>query len=104
MKDRAPLHPDAQPTTIGALLTRAAGRHGAREALVDPYRRLTYGDYLLEVDRIAWGLARIGVVRGQHVALWLENCVEWVLIELAVLKLGAVLVPLNTRYSRSEAE
>ncbi len=98
------MHPDAQPITIGALLTRAASRHGAREALVDPRRRLTYGEYLLEVDRIAWGLARIGVVPGQHVALWLENCVEWVLIELAVLKLGAVLVPLNTRYSRSEAE
>ena len=104
MQDRPPLHPDATPTTVGALLERAAARHGSREALADPQRRLTYADYRREVDRIAWGLARIGVSRGEHVALWLANRVEWVLIELAVMKLGAVLVPLNTRYSRSEAD
>jgi fatty-acyl-CoA synthase len=104
MKESAPLHPDAHPITVGALLGRAAARHGSREALVDADRRLSYRDYEREVDRIAWGLAKTGVVRGQHVALWMRNRVEWVLVELAILKLGAVLVPLNTRYSRAEAD
>jgi acyl-CoA synthetase (AMP-forming)/AMP-acid ligase II len=92
-----PPHPDAAPTTLGALLRRAAGRHGDAEALVDARRRLTYAQYDAEVDRLACGLLRAGVKRGEHVALWMRNCVEWVLTEMAVFRLGAVLVPLNTR-------
>ncbi|MGE5641221.1 MAG: class I adenylate-forming enzyme family protein [Clostridia bacterium] len=98
------MHADAAPTTLGALLRRAARRHGAAEALVDERRRLTYSQYDAEVDGLACGLARAGVRRGEHVALWMRNRVEWVLIEMAVFRLGAVLVPLNPRCTPQEAE
>ncbi len=97
------MHPDAAPTTLGALLRRAARRHGDAEALVDERRRLTYSQYDAEVDRLASGLLRAGVRRGEHVALWMRNRVEWVLIEMAVFRLGAVLVPLNPRCTAEEA-
>jgi len=102
-RDADVLHPDAAPLTLGALLRRAAARHGDSPALSDGDRRLTYAQYDAEVDRLACGLRRAGVQRGEHVALWMRNCVEWVLTELAVFRLGAVLVPLNPRCTLEEA-
>lgn len=99
-----PLHPDATPTTIGALLDRTLGRHPEREAIVAAGERLTYRALGERVDRVAWGLHRLGVRRGDHVALWMQNRPEWVIVELAVTRLGAVLVPVNTRYTAAEAE
>jgi len=51
-----------------------------------------------------WGLHRLGVRRGDHVAVWMENRPEWVALEMAVTSLGAVAVPVNTRYRSAEAE
>src|SRR5690242_19718203 len=102
-RDAAPLHPDAAPTTLGALLRRAAARHGDLPALSDGRRRLTYAQYDAEVDRLARALRRAGVKPREHVALWMRNCVQWVLTELAVFRLGAVLVPLSTRCTSEEA-
>ncbi|HEX2567627.1 MAG TPA: class I adenylate-forming enzyme family protein [Burkholderiales bacterium] len=102
-RDAAPLHPDAAPSTLGALLRRAAARHGDAPALSDGRRRLTYAQYDAEVDRLARALLRAGVRPREHVALWMRNCVEWVLTEMAVFRLGAVLVPLSPRGTSEEA-
>ena len=86
-----------EKTTLGALPGRAAGRWGAREALVFAGRRLSFAEVAAGVDRVAGGLIAIGVRPGDKVALWMLNRPEWIEAAFAVLKIGAVLVPINTR-------
>ncbi len=86
-----------EPTTIGALPERAARRWGVREALCFKERRWTFAELAAGVDRVARGLIALGVRRGDKVALWLPNRPEWIEIAFAAIKIGAVLVPVNTR-------
>ncbi|HEX2440646.1 MAG TPA: AMP-binding protein, partial [Methylomirabilota bacterium] len=85
------------PITLGALPERAARRWGAREAVCFQGRRWTFADLAAGVDRVARGLVALGVQPGDRVALWLVNRPEWIEIAFAVMKIGAVLVPINTR-------
>jgi fatty-acyl-CoA synthase len=83
--------------TIGALPARAADRWGSREALWFAGRRWTFADVAAGVDRVARGLLALGVQPGEKVAVWMLNRPEWIESALAVMKIGAVLVPVNTR-------
>jgi fatty-acyl-CoA synthase len=83
--------------TLGSLPERAARRWGAREALCFKGRRLTFADLAIGVDRAAKGLIALGIRPGDKVALWLLNRPEWIEAAFAVMKIGAVLVPINTR-------
>jgi crotonobetaine/carnitine-CoA ligase len=56
---------------------------------------LTYGEAAAESDRIASGLARIGVAKGQQIAFLLPNRIEFALLFLACARLGVLQVPLN---------
>ena len=85
------------------LVDDAARRHGATEALVDGDVRLTYAQLAGEVDRYARGFMAAGVGARDRVALWAPNCAEWMLAALGLLRAGAVLVPLNTRFKGGEA-
>ena len=75
----------------------AARRWGGREALYFRGRRQTFTELAAGVDRVARGLMALGVRPGDKVALWLLNRPEWIEIAFAVMKIGAVLVPINTR-------
>src|SRR5512132_441381 len=83
--------------TLGSLPERAARRWGSREALCFKGRRLTFADLAAGVDRAAKGLIALGIRPGDKVALWLHNRPEWIEAAFAVMKIGAVLVPVNTR-------
>ena len=83
---------------LGDLPAAAARRWDAREALVCEGKRWTYRAFDREVDRVAKGLIALGVEQGEHVALWMTNRAEWLFLTFAIAKIGAVLVPLNTRY------
>jgi fatty-acyl-CoA synthase len=83
--------------TIGSLPEVAARRWGAREALAFKGRRLTFEDLAAGVDRVARGLVALGIGPGDKVALWMLNRPEWIEAAFAVMKIGAVLVPINTR-------
>jgi fatty-acyl-CoA synthase len=84
-------------TTLGALPARAARRWGEREALCFRDARSTFADLAAGVDRVARGLVALGVRAGDKVALWMLNRPEWIETAFAVVKIGAVLVPVNTR-------
>ncbi|MGD9604235.1 MAG: class I adenylate-forming enzyme family protein [Gammaproteobacteria bacterium] len=84
--------------TLGQLVDEAAARFGAREALVFEDRRWTWTEFKAEVDAVAKGLIGIGVVPGERVALWMTNRPEWLWLMFALGKIGACIVPLNTRY------
>ena len=89
--------------TVPRLVDDAARRHGATEALVDGEVRLSYARLAPEVDRYARGFVAAGVGTGDRVAIWAPNCAEWMLGALGLLRAGAVLVPLNTRFKGGEA-
>lgn len=84
--------------TFGDLNDRAAARWPRREALVFEGRRWTFAAQRDEIDRAAKALIAAGVEAGDHVCLWLGNRPEFVFLFFAVAKIGAVLVPINTRF------
>ena len=88
--------------TLGGVLEEAARRFGAREALVCGEQRWTYEQFNQEVNRVAKGLIALGVKPGERVALWMTNRAEWLFLMFAVVRVGACLVPLNTRYRRED--
>jgi crotonobetaine/carnitine-CoA ligase len=59
---------------------------------------LTFGEVDVAADRYARGLAAEGVQRGDHVAVMLPNCAEFVPVIMALARLGAIAVPVNTAY------
>ena len=58
--------------------------------------RLTFGQLEQEARLVARGLMAVGVARGERVVLWATNVPEWVVLQFAVAKIGAVLVTANT--------
>lgn len=84
--------------TLGMLPAKAAARWGKRDALVFKGRRWSWIEFDREVDRAAKALLAIGVQPQEKVALWMTNRPEWLFLMYGILKVGAVLVPLNTRY------
>ena len=93
----------SQPGTVPAVLDRIAGRLPDQDALVSGDVRLTFAELRTQARRTAMGLIAFGVQPGDRVAIWLPNTWHWVVAALAVHHAGAVLVPLNTRYTAVEA-
>ena len=81
---------------MGDLLDEMVGRYAGREAIVGVDGRLTYAGWRERVREVARGLHRLGVKRGDTVALLMPNRVEWLVIDFAVTLLGATLVPIST--------
>ncbi|WP_326535702.1 AMP-binding protein [Pseudorhodoferax sp.] len=82
--------------TVPALLARRARAHGERTCLLFEGQRTSYAQADALTDRIAQGLRAAGIARGDHVATLLENSPEALWTYLALGKLGAVGVPMNT--------
>jgi len=92
--------------TVGTLLDDMARRYPDNEALVYPERSLRYS-YKQFNDRCrqtAKGLLRMGIKKGDNIAIWAYNVPEWVLLQFASAKIGAVLVTVNTSYKSAELE
>src|SRR5436190_6078685 len=86
------------PQTLGRLPERAARRWGSREALAFQGRRWTFAEVDARVDGVAKGLLELGIAPGDKVALWMVNRPEWIDAMFAIMKIGAILVPVNTRF------
>ena len=89
---------------FGDLPDDVARRFPEREALVFEDERYTFADLKREIDRAAKALMALGVERGDHVSLWLNNRAEWVFLMFALAKVGAVQVPVNTRFRTNDLE
>ena len=92
--------------TIGANFSATVAAHGSREALVDrpSGRRWTYDELAAEVEAVALGLLALGVRTGDRVGIWAPNCAEWVFVQYATARIGAVLVTVNPAYRVHELE
>ena len=89
---------------FGDLADDIAARHGGREGLVFQDQRFTFAEMAAEIDRAAKALMAQGVGTGDHVALWLNNSADWIFISFALAKIGAVQVPINTRFRTADLE
>lgn len=92
--------------TIGANLDRTAARWPDREALVDVAEgtRWTYAEFAGAVRQLARGFLGLGVAKGDRVGIWAVNCSDWVMVQYATARVGAVLVNINPAYRAHELE
>ncbi len=96
--------------TLGDLLDQRAEERPDKEALVYNYPemgidlRLSYSQYRDVVNQLAKGLIAYGVEKGDHVAVWATNFPEWIFLQVAVARIGAVIVTINTNYRASELD
>jgi fatty-acyl-CoA synthase len=92
--------------TIGANFERTVARVPDAEALVSRHQdlRYTYAELNDAVDVVARGLLAAGIEPGDRVGMWSPNNAEWVLVQYATAKIGAVLVNINPAYRTSELE
>jgi fatty-acyl-CoA synthase len=90
--------------TPQAALARQVSERPDAPAIVFPGagERRSFAEWDRESDALARGMLARGLAPGDHIALIAENRVEWLVLQLAVAKLGAVLVPLNTHYRIEE--
>jgi fatty-acyl-CoA synthase len=90
--------------TIAVNLRRTAARWPERDALVEAAtgRRWTYAELVADVDAVARGLVTLGVGKGDRVGIWAPNVAEWVLVQYATARIGAVLVNINPAYRTHE--
>ena len=102
---------DAGPTeipileeTIGANFERATAAHPHVDALVEVAtgRRWTYSELDDEINTVARGLMAAGLAAGDRIGIWAPNCAEWVLVQFAAAKIGAILVNINPAYRTHE--
>jgi fatty-acyl-CoA synthase len=91
---------------VGGLLALLAAEHPQREALIYPDRGLRYDFSQLDwlACQTAKGLVSLGVDKGQRVAVWAPNVPEWVILQFALAKIGAILVTVNTSLQAAEVE
>lgn len=97
------MHGDPRSGAIPAMIRSVAARHGAATAIEDGDVVVRFADLPSWMDRAARGLRRLGVSPGDRVAIWAPNRWEWVVAALGAHRLGAAIVPLNTRYKGEEA-
>ena len=93
----------AIPDNFPALVDRASREFGSTEAISDGDVSLDFAELGQQIREAAGALVASGVKRGDRVAVWAPNSWEWVVAAMAVFRVGAVLVPVNTRFKGREA-
>ena len=92
--------------TVAALLTDTVTRFADRPAVVfrEQNVRWTWAEFSAEVDRLAAGLASLGLRRGDRLGIWSPNRVEWLVTQFATARIGVILVNINPAYRLQELE
>ena len=88
--------------TLSDVIERNAQLYGDRLAFVADGQRISHREYASRVERLAAGLAGIGLAAGERVAVLAQNCLAYVDLYGAAARLGLILVPVNWRLSAEE--
>lgn len=98
--------PGVLSITLGELLDTQARNHPDNDALVyvDRGLRYTYEQFNQVCRTAAKGFMKLGIKKGEHVAIWATNVPEWAVTQFSTGKMGAVLVTVNTNYRIFELE
>jgi fatty-acyl-CoA synthase len=91
---------------IGQALDASTATHPDNSALIVKHQnvRYTYREFLDGVELVARGLLRLSIQKGDRVGIWSTNCAEWVVLQFATAKIGAILVNINPANRAFELE
>src|SRR5215218_7186331 len=95
-------HRGSGMSTIPDFLDTLASRHGTKTAIIADDETVSFAELARRSERVAAGLAALGVGRGDRVAIWLPNLPAWLELACACARLGAVVVSCNTRFRSTE--
>jgi len=92
--------------TIGEKFDQACQQYAEQDAVVSVHQnvRLSYKQLQNQVNAFACSLLQLGLEKGDRIAIWSPNCVEWTITQFAAFKAGMILVNLNPAYKSSELE
>ena len=93
-------------TTIGDLFDETVAKYPDNEALIVKHQniRYTYQQFQDKVNECAKAFLAIGIKKGDRVGVWAPNCAEWVTVQFATAKIGAIQVNINPSYRLHELE
>ena len=91
-----------QPVTLPAILAARAAATPDAEALVIDGERINYGALAERVQSASARMIAAGVQHGEHVGILMGNSIDWVVLFYAAASIGAVTVPVNTRFKLDE--
>jgi fatty-acyl-CoA synthase len=105
-KEIAQTRPWVHDETVGSVLDRTASRYGDADALVFPALGLRWSWRELNdrVNRAASWFLSLGITAGEHVGIWSMNVPEWIVVQFAAGRIGAVLVNVNPAYRVHELQ
>lgn len=89
--------------TLPEMVQTAADRYGASLAVEDGDTRLTFAQLNQMRIKAAKAFYAANIQKGDRIAIWAPNVYQWIIAAIGAQTIGAVLVPLNTRYKGSEA-
>ena len=90
--------------TLPELIAHVAETYGDTPFVVgEDGRSTSFGGFRLRVDRLARALVAHGVSHGDRIAIWAPNSPEWIVAASAIESIGAIMVPINTRFKGGEA-
>jgi fatty-acyl-CoA synthase len=97
---------DIMHLTVGQLLSKIADQYPEHEAVVyvDRDLRYTYRQFYEICGQAAKGFMKLGIAKGDQLAIWASNYPEWLITQFATGRMGAVLVTVNTNYRTAELE
>ena len=90
--------------TIGTVLDEAAEHYGDKVATVFQNGAVTYNQLKRTAGLVARGFLSLGIGKGDKVAIWMAGYAEWAYVYFALARIGAIMVPVNTRYRPEEVE
>lgn len=88
--------------TVGALISELAFTNPRVDSIVDGAKRYSYSELVVEVETAGRALIASGIVHGDRVGILAGNRAEWIIIDLAIMHIGAISVGLNTWSSANE--
>lgn len=92
------------PRNLGEVISISAKKHPRRTALVFGQKKINY-HHLNEITaQLSAGLVSLGIKKQERIALLMDNCPEFVISYYAILKAGAVVVPINYMFKMEEAK
>lgn len=91
-------------TTIGKLLETAAGRWPERDCVISIHQksRLTFGELLHRADKLAAGLKKLGLRKGDRIGIWGPNEIEWLVSYMGAARAGLIVAGINPYYQLGE--
>ena len=90
--------------TISKLIEISANKFPDRELFVFPEtgKRWTYKEFDNKVNEICNGLIKMGIKKGDHIGIWMDNIEEWYILFFAINRIGAISIPINTGFKSEE--